>query len=63
MFRFLWDFVRYPFDVHKENNKFSNFLDMLFKQYPAVFWVRPTIKKLLALPMLIVYFVFKTQKK
>ncbi|AHB41381.1 hypothetical protein P148_SR1C00001G0590 [candidate division SR1 bacterium RAAC1_SR1_1] len=63
MFRFLWDFLKYPFDAHKEINKFSLFLEMLLKQYPAVFWIRPTFKKILALPLLIIYFVFRTKKK
>jgi len=63
MLRFLWDFIKYPFDSKKETNKFSVFLEMLLKQYPAVFWIRPNIKKILALPLLIVYFIFRTKKK
>jgi len=62
MFQFIWDFVKYPFDKNKENNKFSVFLTMLLKQFPSLFWIKPGIKKILALPFLILYYIFKSKK-
>jgi len=59
MFSFLWDFIRYPFDSHKETNKFGRLLLVIFKQYPALFWVKPTWKKIVSLPLLVVYYIFK----
>jgi hypothetical protein len=47
MFSFLWDFIKYPFDSHKETNKFGRLLLVVFKQYPALFWVKPTWKKII----------------
>ena len=62
MFRFFWDFIRYPFDTNKKYNKFAQFLDMLLKQYPALLWIRPNFKKILALPFLIIYYILKSEK-
>jgi hypothetical protein len=30
----------------------------LFKDYPANFWTKPTLKKVLIAPLLILYYIF-----
>lgn len=62
MFRFLWDFLRYPFDKHHETNKFHLFLNFVFKEYPAFFWLRPTFKKILLFPIISIYLIFRPKK-
>ena len=61
MFRFLRDFIIYPFDPHKETNKFALFLKMLFKDYPAFLRVKPNIRKMLAFPFMMLYYIFKSK--
>lgn len=62
MREFLKDFLIYPFDSHPENNKFSQFLTTIFKDYPAFLWHQPTWKKLLVLPLLIIYAIFRKKQ-
>lgn len=62
MFHFIWDLVIYPFDPHKETNKFGMFLKMMFKDYPAYFWIKPSFRKIIALPLLIVFCIFRRKK-
>ncbi len=59
MIKFIIDFVKYPFDKNKENNKFQSFLNFLFKDYPAFLWERPNIWRVLVLPFLIISKIFK----
>lgn len=63
MFRLIRDFIIYPFDAHKETNKFGNFLKMIFKDYPAYFWIKPNIKKIIVFPFLVLYYIFIKKKK
>ncbi|MEI6117838.1 MAG: hypothetical protein WCP92_00860 [bacterium] len=51
----------YPFDTHKETNKFAAFLKMVFKDYPAFMWIQPSIRKILAFPFMILFFIFKSK--
>jgi len=62
MFRFLRDLIIYPFDAHKEANKFADFLKMVFKDYPAFLWVKPSFRKILAFPCMMLFYIFKTKK-
>ena len=62
MFRFLRDLIIYPFDPHKETNKFANFLKMLFKDYPAFLWIKPNFRKIIAFPFLMLFYIFKNKK-
>lgn len=62
MFSFLLDFLKYPFDSHPENNKFHQFLTMILKDYPAFFWQKPSWKRVLVFPFLLIYAIFKNKK-
>jgi hypothetical protein len=62
MFKFLRDFISYPFDSHKETNKFAGFLKMLFKDYPAFLWIQPNIRKIIALPFVALFYIFKNKQ-
>ena len=62
MFRFLRDFIIYPFDPHKETNKFAHFLKMIFKDYPAFLWIKPNFRKIIASPFVILFYIFKSKK-
>jgi hypothetical protein len=59
MFRFLWDFIKYPFDTNKEQNKFSNFLKLILKDYPAFLWIKPTWQRILVAPFLFLARIFQ----
>jgi len=59
MFVFIKDFLIYPFDKNKEKNKFSQFMKMLFRDYPAFLWIKPNLKKVILLPFLALYHIFK----
>jgi len=61
MFRFLRDFIIYPFDTHKETNKFAGFLKMVFKDYPAFLRIQPNLKKILVFPFLILYYIVRNK--
>jgi hypothetical protein len=61
MFRFLRDLIIYPFDSHKETNKFGGFLKMIFKEYPAYLRIQPNLKKILAFPCMMIYYIFKAK--
>ncbi len=62
MFKFLRDLLIFPFDSHKETNKFGSFLRMLFKEYPAFLRIKPNIKKILAFPFIVLFYIFKSKK-
>jgi len=59
MFKFIRDFIRYPFDNNKEENKFSNFLRLILKDYPAFLWLKPTWQRIVVLPLLTLAKVFQ----
>lgn len=56
---FLKDMVKFPFVGKMESNKFAQFLRLVFKDYPAFLWQQPSFKKVLVLPFLLVYAMFK----
>lgn len=60
---FIKDMIIYPFASDKVNNRFSQFLTTIFKDYPAFLWTKPTWKKVLVLPFLLVYELFRTSRK
>ncbi|HPC34753.1 MAG TPA: hypothetical protein PLP73_03735 [Candidatus Absconditabacterales bacterium] len=62
MFQFIWDFVRYPFDQDKEKNKFSKFLNLLLKDYPAFLWSKPTWQRIVVSPLLFIAKIFQKKK-
>jgi len=57
--KFIRDLVIYPFDKDKKNNRFSILLDALLKNYPSFLWIKPNIKKILIMPFLVIYYIFK----
>lgn len=57
--KFIWDFLRYPFDMDNDRNRFSNFIKTFFKDYPAFLWIKPNIKKIIIAPFLVIYNLFK----
>ncbi|HKL44556.1 MAG TPA: hypothetical protein VJ892_04765 [Candidatus Absconditabacterales bacterium] len=59
MFRFIRDFIRYPFDKYKEKNKFSKFLKLILKDYPAFLWLKPTWQRIVVLPILSLAKIFQ----
>jgi hypothetical protein len=59
MWKFIKDFLIYPFDSNKQNNKFGKFLTTLFKDFPAFFWIKPTFKKVLAFPFIVIHALFR----
>jgi len=59
MFKFIRDFIRYPFDSNKEANKFSNFLKLILKDYPAFLWVKPTWQRIVVFPFLAIAKIFQ----
>lgn len=62
MFRFIRDLIIYPFDLHKETNKFAGFLKMMFKEYPAFLRIKPNLRKIIAFPFLMLFYIFKSKK-
>jgi hypothetical protein len=54
-----WDMLKYPFDKNKKNNRFHKFLTFIFIEYPAFFWKKPNIWKILAFPFLLIYKMFE----
>jgi hypothetical protein len=59
MFKFIRDFIKYPFDMYKDQNKFSNFLKLILKDYPAFLWGNPTWQKIVVLPFLTISKIFE----
>lgn len=59
LLRLLIDFFRYPFDAHRETNKFGRFLNFLFKEYPAFLWVKPSLLRIALFPVILLYQLFK----
>ena len=63
MFTFLKDMIVYPFDKNQENNKFSKFLQLIFKDYPAFLRNKFQIKRIILLPFLTLYSIFSKKNK
>ncbi|MDR3169500.1 MAG: hypothetical protein LBU27_07270 [Candidatus Peribacteria bacterium] len=63
MLDFLRDIFTYPFQKDKTQNRFNQLLTSLFKDFPALFWIKPTFKKLFIPLLLIWHYVFRTTKK
>lgn len=59
MLKFLKDFVLYPFTNKDPNNKFGQFLDVVFKKYPAFLRIKPSRRKILTFPFVIIHSIFK----
>lgn len=58
MFKLIKDFFLFPFQKDSSNNKFKKLLDFVFRDYPAYFWKKPSLKAGLLFPVLIIYMVF-----
>lgn len=63
MVRFLKDFFLFPFQHDRTDNKVAQLLTLLGKEYPAFFWQKPTIRRFLMLPFLVIYIIIKKEKK
>lgn len=59
MIGFIRDCIVFPFQTKNQNNKLFGLLQFLIKDYPAYVWTRPSIKKILLLPLLIIYIILK----
>ena len=62
MRKFIKDFFSYPIQSNKSENKINRMMTSLFKDYPANFWTKPTLKKVLIAPLLILYYIFSEWK-
>ncbi|MDR2540615.1 MAG: hypothetical protein LBD11_02240 [Candidatus Peribacteria bacterium] len=60
MIRFFKDLFTYPFQKDKTNNRANQLFTLLFKDFPALFWIKPTFKKLLIPFFIIRHYVFTT---
>lgn len=58
MRKFIKDFFTYPFQKDKSNNKRNIMMTLLFKDFPANFWTKPTFKKIFIAPLLVLYYMF-----
>ena len=57
MLIFLKDFFLYPFTSNTETNRFGQFLQFVGKDYPAYFRAKPSVGRVLVMPLLIVRFI------
>lgn len=57
--KFIRDLIIYPFDKDKKNNRFSNFLEAILKNYSSFLWIRPSIKKAIVMPFIVIYYLFR----
>lgn len=57
--KFIVDVFKYPFDKNKDQNKFHQILNFVFKDYPAFLWEKPTLKRFLVFPFLLIFKIFK----
>ena len=58
MRKFIKDFFTYPFQKDKTDNKRNQMMTSLFKDFPANFWTKPTLKKIFIAPLLVIYYIF-----
>ncbi|MDD2537659.1 MAG: hypothetical protein PHU61_04205 [Candidatus Absconditabacteria bacterium] len=63
MLQFLKDLFTFPFQKDKKQNKVYKLFNSLFKDFPALFWIKPTIKKIFVAPLLIIYHIFSKGEK
>lgn len=63
MFTFIKDFFVYPFISNKQSNRFAQFLQFVGKDYPAYFWAKPSVGRILVLPFLLVRVMIKGTDK
>ena len=63
MRKFIKDFFTYPLQKDKSKNKRNQMMTSLFKDFPANFWTKPTFKKILVAPLLVLYYMFSEWKK
>ncbi|MBP7062209.1 hypothetical protein KA037_06400 [Patescibacteria group bacterium] len=54
--------IKYPFDADVKHNRFQQFLDLLFKDYPAFLWGKMHWRKVVAFPLLVAIQILKTRK-
>lgn len=59
MFKFILDFIKYPFEPKNKNNKFFKFMNTVFKDYPAFLWVKPTWQRVISAPLLFLAKIFQ----
>jgi len=59
IFLFVRDLLLFPFQPNKKENRFWQFLRMSFKEYPAFLRIKPSFKKILVFPFLVIYYLFK----
>ncbi len=59
MISFIIDLVRFPFESKNHQNKVYQLLQFLIKDYPAYLREKPSMKKILQLPLLVIYLVLK----
>ncbi|MDR0607484.1 MAG: hypothetical protein LBG52_03885 [Candidatus Peribacteria bacterium] len=63
MLQFFHDLITYPFQQDKTNNKVNQLFTALFKEFPALFRIKPTFKKLFIPLLLIWHYVFRNNQK
>ena len=63
MRKFIKDFIKYPFQKDKTNNKINLMMTSLFKDFPANFRTKPTFKKIFIAPFIIIYYIFSEWAK
>lgn len=63
MRKFIKDFFLFPFQKEQKDNKISQLMESLFKDFPAFFREKPTLKKILIAPLLILYHFFSKGEK
>lgn len=56
------DLAVYPFTKDKTENKFHHLLVFLFKDYPAFLRAKPSIRRILLRPFLLLQKIFQTQE-
>jgi hypothetical protein len=59
MFKFILDFLKYPFEPKNKNNKFFKFMNTVFKDYPAFLWIKPTWQRIVSAPLLFLAKIFQ----
>lgn len=59
MIKFLLDFFKFPFEYNNKENKFSKFLDIVLKWYPAFLRVKPTWQRIVSAPLLFLAKIFQ----
>jgi hypothetical protein len=63
MLQFLRDLFTYPFQKDKRNNKVYKLFTSVFKDFPALFRIKPTFKKIFIVPLLVIYHIFSKGDK